>query len=122
KRLDASRLMKATVHENWNGWITPDGDEDRYFSDVEHMLDHYHSQIVPAWVFITKEIPFQFDIWEALESYLEDDHHEDALDHLVACDDLEKAFDAWKAKQTLTSYMSDYSGIVVIDRDRYEAE
>ncbi|KAB2680524.1 hypothetical protein [Brucella tritici] len=142
RRVEASRLVKATIVENWNGWITCTGDEDDYFDSVDSLLERYADraaqwktpdgedptedeikEALPAWAFCTTEELFHFDIVDAVENYLSDNHHDDARDFITGWDQLEKFWKSWSAKQTnLTSYFIDYSSIVVIDPERFAAE
>ncbi|MCA1490137.1 hypothetical protein I6F11_04285 [Ensifer sp. NBAIM29] len=135
KRIEASRLVRATVVEGWTGWVTCSGDEDDYFDSVEALLERHGDNLawagvpedeiagkLPAWCFATTETAFRLDLDGEIDSYLADNHHEDARDHLTDLDELLTFFEAWKAKQTLTSYYYDPTRIIVIDRDRYEAE
>ena len=142
-RMAAGRLLKATVVAEPGDWITATGDEDDYHESVEALLEHYsdnrrfapeHAEATegsepdeaaslgPAWAFCCTESSFDFDLEGAIESYLDDEHHEDAADHLVGMRELAAFFDAWKKKQSLRSYHMDTSRIVVIDRERYEKE
>lgn len=129
-RIDASRLVKAEVVEGYDGWVTVTGDEDDYAEDVCSLLEKYEDNAAtaddeympPAWAHCCAEDDFDFDLEDAIDSYLQDNHHEDARDHLVDQKSLWEFWNAWREKQTLKSYMIDYKRIVVIDRPRYEAE
>ncbi|MUO84845.1 hypothetical protein [Agrobacterium vitis] len=135
KRIDASRIVRAEVAENYDGWVTVTGDEDDYASDVAELLEKYTDSLssdgvsdeeiaghLPAWAFCCQEDGFDFDLESQLDSYLDDNHHEDARDHLVDQKELWEFWNAWIAKQNLRSYIIDYKRIVVIDRARYDAE
>lgn len=136
KRMEAGRLVRAEVIENYDGWVTLDGDEDRYAQDVPELLEKLRDQLswggvadediqaqLPAWVFCCTESGFDFDLESQLESYLADEHHENARDFLVDEKELWDFWNSWVEKQkSLTSYFIDTKHIVVIDRERYEAE
>ncbi|WP_107327422.1 hypothetical protein [Agrobacterium pusense] len=136
KRMEASRLVRAEVTENYDGWVTIDGDEDSYAQDVPELLEKRRDQLswggvadedipsqLPAWVFCCTESGFDFDLESQLESYLADEHHENARDFLVDEKELWDFWNSWVEKQkNLTSYFIDTKRIVVIDRERYEAE
>lgn len=136
KYSDARHLVSAEVVDGWTGWVTTNGDEDDYFSSVEELLERHGDQKswdgvpddeisskLPAWAFCTTEDTFHFDIVDAVENYLNDNHHEDARDWIEDWAGLEAFWKEWSAKQSkLCSYFIDYKHIVVIDRARYEAE
>lgn len=123
-RMEYSRLVKAEPVE-WAGWVYSDevgGYNDGYYDSVDALREHCESDdiVVPAYCHATKEQAFDFDIFDALDSYLSDDHHEEAHDQIEGWDELEVFWKAWSAKQTLKSYYLDYSKIVVIDQAGYE--
>ena len=137
---DAKILVAAHAVENWTGWVTLTGDED-YFDSTAALLDHCRDNItfeakdkdqpltekeiansLPAWCFATTESGFDFDLTEAIETYLSDEHHEDASDSIRGWKELEAFWKEWSAKQTLSTYWQDCKNIVVLDRPRYEAE
>lgn len=135
KRMEASRLVRAEVVENYDGWVTTTGDEDDYVQDVPELLEKHGDRLswagvtdsdipaqLPAWAFCCREDGFNFDLEDAIDNYLSD-HHEDARDWLVDQKELFDFWKAWAAKQTqLKSYYIDTQRIIVIDRPRYEAE
>jgi len=135
KRADASHLVKATVIENWDGWVTTNGDEDDYHDSVEALLERHSDNLaldgvpaqdipsrLPSWAYCTTEEIFDFDIEDAIHNYLNDSHHADADEWIEDWAGLNAFWKEWSAKQNVTSYFIDYKNIVVIDRDRYEAE
>lgn len=134
-RIDAGRLVRAEVVDNYDGWLTTTGDEDDYAQDVAELLEKHGDRLawagvddadipsqLPAWAFCCTEDGFDFDMEAQLDCYLQDNHHESARDWLVNERRLWKFWNAWAAKQNLKSYMIDYKHIVVIDRERYETE
>jgi hypothetical protein len=136
KRMKAGRLVRATVVEDYDGWVATDGSEDEYAASVPELLeklrDHmdWHgvpedevAGLLPAWVHCCTEEEFDFDIEDAIRTYVDDNHHEDAVDWIKDWEALDHFWKDWTAKQKdLRSYMIDTSRIVVIDRPRYEAE
>ena len=135
RRVDAGHLVKATVVKGWDGWVTTNGEEDDYFSSVEELLERHGDRLawagvpieeipsnLPAWAFCTTEDTFGFDIEDAICNYLEDNHHADADEWIEDWKGLNEFWETWSAKQNVTSYFIDYKHIVVIDRERYEAE
>lgn len=124
-RMEHSRLVKAAVVD-WTDWVYSDevsGYNDGYFESVEALREHCECDDtpIPAYCFATKERPFSFDIFDALESYLNDEHYEDANDHIVGWDELSKFWADWSKKQHLKSYFVDFSKVVVIDSPAFEA-
>ncbi|MNU30406.1 hypothetical protein D3C71_188910 [compost metagenome] len=136
RRMVASRLIRATVVEDYDGWVSIDGHEDEYAGSVGELLEKVRDRLtwddvpeneiparLPAWVHCCTEDGFFFDIEDAIRSYLDDNHHEDAADWIKDWDGLCTFWNEWSAKQSgVCSYMIDYSRIVVIDRGRYEQE
>lgn len=141
RRMLASRLIKAEIVNNYDGWVTCEGDEDDYFDSVDALIERYTERIaddktdaeeqseeqikqsLPAWVYCTTEDVFSFDLEGALDCYLADHHHEDARDLIKDYDWLREFWKFWSSKQSgVFSYYIDYSRIVVIDADRFEKE
>ncbi|MGV2135190.1 hypothetical protein GOZ83_19545 [Agrobacterium vitis] len=135
ERIAAGRIVRAEVAEGYDGWVTVTGDEDDYAQDVEELLEKHSDRLswagvpdeeiagqLPAWAFCCQEDGFDFDLESQLDSYLGDNHHENARDQLVDEKELWEFWNAWVAKQNLRSYIIDYKRIVVINQARYEAE
>lgn len=99
--------LKVRLEDYEGKVVAKDGD---YHSadDVRDYPDEY-----PPWMYGTTEMPmFRLDADDVVEPYL-DDHHEDARDELDL-EDLQKRLDDWCSKQSLVSYMEDWSTVVVI--------
>lgn len=135
KQMKASRLVRAQVIENYSGWVTTTGDEDDYFAEVEELMERHGDNLayagvsednipamLPSWAFCCTEQTFDFDLEAQLDSYLSDNHHEDARDFLVDEKGLWAFWNEWVKKQSMFSFYIDTTRIVVIDRERYEAE
>lgn len=124
-RMEYSQLVKAEPTTE-AGWVFFDGcgHNEGYFDSVDELREHCECEDIPApaWCHTTIEQAFSFDVFDALDSYLSDEHHEDARDQVKGWDELEVFWTAWKAKQTLKSFYPDYSKIVVIDEAAYQAE
>lgn len=136
KRAAASHLVHAVEVENWSGWVTLTGDEDDYHESVDALIERKRDEAawsgvaeadiadhLPAWCFCTTENGFDFDLNEAIHSYLSDNHHEDAADWIDGWGELDAFWKAWSGRQSgLCSYFIDYKHVVVIDRRRFETE
>lgn len=123
KRIHASRLVNAEIVEDWDGWVTVDGDGDDYFDSVGALIERYEGdEYEPSYCFCTTESGFEFDLEGYLESYMADNHHEDASDLLENVDELLQFFQKWSDKQSITTYWMDSKRIVVIDPERFEIE
>ena len=136
RRMLAGRLVRAKVVEDYDGWVSTDGNEDEYAASVAELIEKLRDRMtwddvpedeipsrLPAWVHCCTEQGFDFDVEEAISSYVDDNHHEDAIDWIKDWEGLNTFWAGWSAKQKdLRSNMVDYSRIVVIDRPRYEAE
>jgi hypothetical protein len=135
-RAAAGHLARAKVIEDYDGWVTASGDDDDYAAEVSELLEKHRDRLawagvkdedipsqLPAWAYCCTEDGFDFDIEDAIRSYVEDNHHEDAVDWIKDWKGLDAFWNEWSAKQSgIRSYMIDYSRIVIIDRDRYETE
>lgn len=141
RRMLASRLIKAEIVENYDGWVTCEGDEGDYFDSIDALIERYTDRIaddksdeeepsaeeirqcLPAWAHCTTENTFSFDLEGALDCYLSDNHHEDAGDLIKDYDWLREFWKFWSSKQSgVFSYYIDYSRIVVIDAERFAKE
>jgi hypothetical protein len=136
RRMEAARLVRAEVVDNYEGWITTTGDEDDYADGVAELLEKHGDRLswagvadddipaqLPAWAFCCTEDVFHFDIEDAIQTYVNDNHHEDAVDRIKDWKGLNDFWAAWSAKQTdIISYFIDTKRIVVIDQARYRAE
>lgn len=136
KRMQAARLVRAEVVEGYTGWVTTSGDEDDYAADVGELLENHADRLawggmdtadipenLPAWAFCCTEDVFDFDIEDAINNYVNDNHHEDAADRIKDWKGLNDFWASWSGKQTdILSYFMDVKRIVVIDSERYEAE
>jgi hypothetical protein len=122
-RMEHSRLIKAEAVD-WTGWVYSDeagGYNEGYFEDVGALREHCECEgiPVPAYCWGTREDSFDFDIFDALDNYLNDNHHEEAHDQIEGWDELEVFWKSWAAKQTLKSYYVDMTKVVVIDPAGY---
>jgi hypothetical protein len=117
----AKRLLAATpvAASEYDSYVCDE--DENYHATVEDLLDRADKGEEPAWCWATTEVPFDFDLEDAIASHVGDVHHEDAIDTLDLTPLL--AFYAeWEKKQGLLSYYIDYKRVVVIDQARYDAE
>lgn len=135
-RAAAGHLVRAKVADDYDGWVTASGDDDDYAADVAELLEKHKDRLawagvseadipaqLPAWAYCCTEDGFEFDIEDAIRCYVDDNHHEDAIDWIKDWEGLDSFWSEWSAKQSgLRSYMIDYSRIVIIDRERYEQQ
>lgn len=63
---------------------------------------------LPAWLYACTVSRLSLDASYILESALEE-HHEDAWEQLLGEDELQKLLDAWCEKQTMETWLTDYS-------------
>jgi hypothetical protein len=107
-------IAAATKVESWDGWVSDPyggGHSDGYFESLQAMVEWYEDrdepdEEMPAFAFLTTEIPFSVDLGGAIENALEE-HYEDARDDLNGEADMIKAVNEWAAKQTVKSYQED---------------
>jgi hypothetical protein len=118
---DARSLIAAETipADEWKGWVC-DGEE-TYAGSVEELVENLIDMgaASPSYCYVTTAKGFDFDLEDAIETYLMDEHHEDA-----ECRDLPKLidfFNEWKKTETVTTYWPG-STIVVIDAARFADE
>lgn len=116
KALVAGETIPA---EEWKGWVC-DGEE-TYEATVEELIERLTDMEAdaPSYCFATYEKGFDFDLQDAIESYLNDEHHEDAEAHNLNA--LLDFYDEWKKSARVTTYFP-AKQIVVIDPVRFAAE
>ena len=93
-----------------------------YFSDTDDLrqsCDDYDVN-VPAYCWPCVATPLALNANSLLEQAT-DEMHEDAADEIVDADELVAFIEAWNAKQTCVTWCPDYSRVVVLDRDRFDA-
>ena len=100
-------------------WVC-DGEE-TYAASIEELVEHLADigAATPSYCYVTTARGFDFDLEDAIETYLMDEHHEDA-----ECRDLPKLidfFNEWKKTETVTTYWPG-STVVVIDAARFSDE
>lgn len=105
--------------DDWAKWIC-DGEE-TYAASIEELVEHLADigAATPSYCYVTTAKGFDFDLEDAIESYLMDEHHEDA-----ECSDLPRLidfFNEWKKTETVTTYWPG-STVVVIDPARFADE
>ncbi|WP_438852628.1 hypothetical protein [Brevundimonas nasdae] len=108
----------AASHD-WAKWVC-DGEE-TYAASIEELVEHLADigAATPSYCYVTTARGFDFDLEDAIETYLMDEHHEDA-----ECNDLPKLidfFNEWKKTETVTTYWPG-STVVVIDPARFADE
>jgi len=92
---------------------------DKYFKDREEMEEYYELQDnpdIPNWTYACEEIPFQVNIYSAIES-AEENMYED-FDDIVDQKELEDFVKEWNEKQTAKAYYPDYKNIVLFSEDK----
>lgn len=103
----------------WAKWVC-DGEE-TYAGSIEELVENLidMGSAPPSYCYVTTAKGFDFDLEDAIENYLMDEHHEDA-----ECRDLPKLidfFNEWKKTETVTTYWPG-STVVVIDATRFAEE
>lgn len=125
---EKNRLRKAEPipEKNWSDPVEhegmPGGWGEGYFSDTDDLrqsCDDYDVK-VPAYCWPCVATPLALNANSLLEQAT-DEMHEDAADEIVDADELVAFIEAWNAKQTCVTWYPDYSRVVVLDRDRFDA-
>lgn len=116
---DASALLRLTPVTSFDHLC--DGEE-FYADSVEEYLEHFEDREPPSFAYITRTETFDFNLWEAIDSHMTDNHHEDAYEQLVDCDALSTAYDEWVKKQTVKTWWPEHTKIFVLNQDKFDAE
>jgi len=128
QRMEAARLARAVEVPDYKGWVyDPDGrgPAEGHFADGEELAEYCDGEglPMPAWAYCCEEVPFDFDLFDEIDSYCGDNHAESTAENLKGTAELEAAWKAFlAANDHVHSYMVDYLRIVVLDRERYLAE
>ncbi len=110
---EAKRAVNSVEIEDYDGAIYDDG-TDKYFFDVEEFLDHLACtkddvEEFPEYVYACNESGFgSLDAGRVIESRL-CEMFEDAEDHVIDLEGLQKSLDEWTAKQTMKCYEVDFA-------------
>ncbi|MBZ9655791.1 hypothetical protein [Phyllobacterium lublinensis] len=122
-----SRLVKADIVPEDDCMVTID--DDKYYTDVAEMLESLGDDVIvdgepnlPAWCYATRRKTFDLNLFNCIESYMENNHHEEAYSELKQVDKLETLLNQWCALQTVSTFFIDYQRIIVIDPGRYARE
>ena len=120
------KLTAATITAEYNGPVYADGVRgewgEGYSSDIYNLrqsCDDYEDE-VPAYCWPCTGKPLRLDVGDIIETACEE-HHEDAADQIVGYDDLRAAIERFNAAQTCVTYYPDYSRIIILDRERFDA-
>lgn len=105
--------------DEWTGWVC-DGEE-TYADSVEELIERLADMDVdaPSYCYATYEKGFDFDLEDAIENYLMDEHHEDAeASNMTALMDF---YREWTKTARVTTYFP-AKQLVIIDPERFAAE
>lgn len=117
---EAARVPEADYQ---GGMIFWDGtrEKDGYFSDPDDLEEwcYDNGEALPAEVWGCTKRAFRLPSAEDLvEQEAQQDHHDDVTDNLTDTADLQRALDAWNARQTAATYYPDYTVRVVLAPER----
>lgn len=110
------KAKKVTFAEYGGVWLYVD--DDRYFSDLDSLLDHYDGEPadkVPTWAWATTGRKFSVDAQDVLESRLED-WFEDATDYIPDLTELQAALDK-VAAEIPDCHEVDYGTVVLFEAE-----
>ena len=95
-----------------------DNNLERYFDEISVMKEYYkeHNMPLPKYVFGCYPIEFSLDMYNIVKNELEDNHYEDAFDHIdsESLNSLQKLVDNWTKEQGVVSYDIDYETVILI--------
>ena len=108
----ATKIPEAEYGENWV--YDPAGEE--YYPSIDEWRDRFEDDGEPAYLWATSTLEgFSLDAEDIVQSALESvDHHEDAIESVEDLRGLRQFLEAWCAKQTVRSYMVDYTRAVIL--------
>lgn len=116
---DMATLLNAKQVPYHNGMVLHDN-SDHYFEDDDaifcHLNDNYDSiKDFPDYFFVSeKVVGVELDMHEVVANYVENNHHEEAMDHIEFLGPLQRYVDIWCQRQTVTSFNSTTSEIVSV--------
>lgn len=109
------KLAEAQEIDWFDGPVYDDS-SDKYWESVSDFIDWANDQEgedrenIPEWLNPCTSKGFhRLDAMECIGSYLEDQHHEDAHDHLKDVEGLQKFLNEWCDKQNLVTWNADDS-------------
>lgn len=125
KRLHYGYLINATAvpAADYKGDMVFIDGQDTY-SEPSEAPDYYEGTGELVWAFGTEtNVGVDLDFQDWVQSWLEDNAHEDAeaSNDLDGFDEIADLVEAWVKKQTLTTYFPDYKTIVVYDQAAFDA-
>lgn len=127
-REEQQRLRRATViqAESHNDYVFADGYgyHDGYFESLDDLLDHCDCEGCEPPCFVhpcAPTTPPSLDADWICESIVEEQHEDFAASDLAGFEELEKAVEAFNARQTSYSWMWDSSRVIVLDHVRFDA-
>ncbi len=97
---------------DYSGPVFIEDSHDRYFGDIGEAIEHYLDEdedAWPEWCFAVEVKKFSMDIWDAINSHCEDEHHEDFIDQMDDMDELQQFWEKWVTKQKGVSWWPDES-------------
>lgn len=116
---EAKRFEKAEKITEYDGLVYCEvaSSGDGYFHSVQDLIDHCECEDidVPSYAWACTAFKPQINVVDMFEQAL-DEHHEGC--ELDCTEELAKYVEQWNAKQTGTSWMTDYSRAVLIDESQ----
>lgn len=127
RRRDLERLRKAkrmALDNNPTEYVYLDGTgwNEGYHESLDACIEWHDDEGLPppCYVHPCAEKRLSIDTDWIIQCAVED-HHEDAVDHLIGVEWLVAFVEAWVAKQTLRSYDALTGMVIVLDERRFEA-
>lgn len=120
--IDACAVLRLKPVQEYTGWVEYG---DRYAATVSELLEDLRDEgldEIPPYVHACREEGFEFDAESWLESYLADNHHDEAADRITDMDAFLKAAETFRVKNAgVVTYWST-NEVVVLDQARFEAD
>jgi hypothetical protein len=115
---ERSRFERAEKLDTYDGWISADGygHNEGYFESVAELLEWCEVEGVapPEYAYTCKEIKWPgIDIDAVLKNELKE-YYENAIDALVADQELRTFVADWNKKQCIISYYPDWKRVVLV--------
>jgi hypothetical protein len=110
-RIEMLGKAEDITDSNYDGPIYMEGSHDNYFADIGTAIESYicneEDYPIPEWCHPVESKKFDMDIWDAIQSHCEDQHHEDFIDQMEDMPELQEFWEKWCAKQTGVTWWPD---------------
>ncbi|MCC0671410.1 MULTISPECIES: hypothetical protein [unclassified Clostridioides] len=105
--------------ENYEHDFLYDIKTERYFEEIDILKEYYENEEMdlPNYVYGCIPIKFKLNMYEIVKDELEDNHYEDAINHVDkdSLKSLQEVVDKWTESQGIVSYVQDDDTIILLN-------